>query len=81
MLTSLSKSTYTAYMKTSDAIQWAGTARHLAKQIGIRPPAVYQWGEFPPALRQLQIEHLSSGSLKAEPGCLQATAVPEGANE
>jgi DNA-binding transcriptional regulator YdaS (Cro superfamily) len=68
-------------MKTSDAIQWAGTARQLAEAIGVRPPAVYQWGEFPPALRQLQIEHLTSGFLKAEPGCLQANAVPEGANE
>lgn len=64
-------------MKTADAIEWAGGAKALASAIGVRPPAIYQWGEFPPALRQLQLEHLSDGRLQAEPECLQANPVPE----
>jgi DNA-binding transcriptional regulator YdaS (Cro superfamily) len=64
-------------MKTTEAIEWAGGAKALAGAIGVRPPAIYQWGEFPPALRQLQIEHLSDGRLRAEPECLQANGVPE----
>jgi len=27
------------------------------------------WGEFPPALRQLQIEALTAGKLRAEADC------------
>ena len=63
-------------MKTKDAIKWFGTTKRLADALEIQAPAVYQWKKFPPALRQLQIQHLTEGALKAEPACLVANAVP-----
>jgi hypothetical protein len=65
-------------MKTTDAIRWGGgTQVLLAQRLGMRQSSISAWGEFPPALRQLQIEHLSDGRLRAEPECLQANGVPE----
>lgn len=55
-------------MTTEEAIQWAGgTQVLLADRLGINQPSVSAWGAYPPDLRQLQIERLSNGSLKAEP--------------
>ena len=54
-------------MKTSDAIAHFVTGSELARQLDIRPQAVYQWGEYPPRLQQLEIEALTKGALKAEP--------------
>jgi hypothetical protein len=57
-------------MKTSDAIKWAGgTQRGLAKRIGLAQPSIALWGEYPPPLRQLQIQLLTGGQLIAEPDC------------
>ena len=57
-------------MKTQDAIKYAGTAVKLAKLLTIESSgAISQWGEFPPANRQLQLERITLGALKAEPGC------------
>jgi len=53
-------------MKTDTAIKFFGSGRALADALSIKPAAVYQWGEFPPPLRQLQIEIVSGGALKAE---------------
>jgi len=53
-------------MKTNAAIEFFGSGRALAEGLGIKPAAVYQWGEYPPHLRQLQIELLTGGELKAE---------------
>jgi hypothetical protein len=65
-------------MKTSEAIEWAGgTQVALALKLGINQPSVSGWGEFPPALRQIQIQLLSNGALQAEPSCLpQAKTEP-----
>lgn len=55
-------------MTTQDAIDWAGgTQVLLAERLGIKQPSVAGWGEYPPPLRQIQIELLSGGALKAEP--------------
>lgn len=57
-------------MKTQAAIDHAGATGALAALLGITSAAVSQWGEFPPDARQLQIERVTLGALKAEAGCL-----------
>ena len=55
-------------MTTQQALDhYGGDVRALAAALGIWHSAVYQWGEFPPALRQLQLERLTGGELTAEP--------------
>jgi len=68
-------------MTTDEAIAWGGGTQHaLAARLGIKQPSVANWGDYPPALRQFQIERLSGGALKAEPGCYgAASSVPEAA--
>lgn len=56
-------------MTTDDCIRHYLTKAKLAEALGIEAPSVYSWGEFPPPLRQLQLERLTDGNLKAEPGC------------
>lgn len=59
-------------MRKQEAIDhFSGESSALADALGISPAAVSQWGEFPPDKRQLQIERLTGGTLKAEPGCLE----------
>jgi DNA-binding transcriptional regulator YdaS (Cro superfamily) len=61
-------------MTTDEAIKWGGgTQVALAERLGISQPSVAGWGERPPALRQLQIESLSSGELKADEDCRRGT--------
>jgi hypothetical protein len=66
-------------MTKSEAIEWAGgTQVLLAERLGLKQPSIASWGDVPPQLRQIQIEMLSGGTLKAEPSCYsQATPVPE----
>lgn len=58
-------------MKTQQAIDHYGSATALADALSVTLPAISQWGEFPPDKRQLQIERLTDGALKAEPGCAE----------
>lgn len=55
-------------MRTSEAVVCFGSVRELAKALGVTEQAVYLWGEYPPPLRQYEIEDLTSGKLKAERG-------------
>ena len=48
-----------------------GSQTALATALDINQAAVAQWGEYPPLLRQLQIEALSNGELRAEAECDQ----------
>jgi DNA-binding transcriptional regulator YdaS (Cro superfamily) len=57
-------------MTTSDAIKHYGTQVKLANALGIRQSSVSEWGEYPPALRQLQLHQITKGRLKPEPGLL-----------
>ena len=58
-------------MTTEEAIKWAGgTQAKLAAKLGMTQPSVCAWKEYPPAIRQLQIQRLSRGRLKAEPSVL-----------
>jgi len=58
-------------MKTSDVITHFGTQTATAKALGILQSSVSEWNEYPPAKRQLQIERITNGQLKAEPGCFE----------
>lgn len=61
-------------MRTQEAIDHFGTQTKLAEALSITDGAVSQWGEFPPRLRQLEIQDLTDGALMAEPKQAQAAA-------
>jgi hypothetical protein len=65
-------------MKTHDAIAHFGTQAKLGAAIGLKQHSISVWGEFPPALRQLQIEHVTRGALKASPGIMPKIKVHKG---
>jgi len=52
-------------MKTKDVIAHFGSQAELARVLGIKPPSISGWGEDVPALRQLQIQSLTLGKLRA----------------
>lgn len=56
-------------MKTQTVIEKFGNQHAVAIALGIKQPSVAVWGEYPPELRQLQIESLTGGELRAEPEC------------
>jgi hypothetical protein len=56
-------------MTKDQAIAFFGTQVLLAKALGMSQGSVSLWGEYPPELRQLQIEALTDGALLAEPEC------------
>lgn len=57
-------------MTKDEAIKWAGTQVELAKRLGMKSQGtIAGWGDFPPVLRQLQIEALTRGALRAEAEC------------
>ncbi len=56
-------------MKTSDVLAFYGSQHKVALALDLRQPSIARWGEYPPALRQLQIEALTGGKLRAEPEC------------
>jgi DNA-binding transcriptional regulator YdaS (Cro superfamily) len=58
-------------MTTYQAVRYYGTQMKLANALGIRQGSVSVWGEYPPALRQLQLQQITKGKLKAEPGLLK----------
>lgn len=61
-------------MTTDDAIKHYGTQVALADALGIKQGSVSGWGDYPPALRQLQLQQITKGRLKAEPGLLSVRA-------
>lgn len=54
-------------MKTQEVLEHFGNQTETAKALGIKQPSVATWGEFPPANRQIQIQALTGGKLRAEP--------------
>ena len=54
-------------MKTQEAADFFGSRVKLAKALGVSPAAITCWGEFPPMLRQYQIQVVSRNKLKPEP--------------
>jgi hypothetical protein len=61
-------------MTTDQAIKHYGTQQRLADALGIKQGSVSGWGEHPPAIRQLQLQQITKGRLKAEPGLLTVKA-------
>lgn len=55
-------------MTKADAVLYFGGVKRLADVIGVGMPAISNWGDYPPDTRQIQIEYLTSGFLRAEPG-------------
>ncbi len=53
------------------ALTLSHTQAELAEMLNVTQGSISLWGEFPPALRQLQIERLTFGALRAEPDCDQ----------
>lgn len=56
-------------MTKDQVIAHYGGVTAVAKALGLSQPSVTNWGEYPPELRQLQIEAVTEGKLKAEPEC------------
>ena len=57
-------------MKTEQAVSHFGSQMKLAAALGIDQSTISgSWREYPPPLRQLQIEALTGGELRAEPEC------------
>jgi hypothetical protein len=57
-------------MTTAEAVSHYGTQVKLATALGMAQSTIAGWGEHPPAIRQLQIQQLTGGKLKAERGIL-----------
>lgn len=56
-------------MRTAEVLDHFKTQTAVAKRLGIKQASVSEWGEFPPDRRQVQIERITRGALKAEAGC------------
>jgi transcriptional repressor of cell division inhibition gene dicB len=56
-------------MTKDEAVAHFGTQVLLARALGMSQGSVSLWGERPPEIRQLQIEALTGGKLKAGPEC------------
>jgi DNA-binding transcriptional regulator YdaS (Cro superfamily) len=52
-------------MRTRDVIEHFGSQAAVAHALGIKPPSVAGWGEEVPPLRQIQIERVTKGKLRA----------------
>jgi hypothetical protein len=55
-------------MTTEGAIKYFRNGIRLARLLGLKEQAVYNWGKYPPELRQRQLAELSDGVLVVEPG-------------
>jgi transcriptional repressor of cell division inhibition gene dicB len=53
-------------MTTDEAIAYFGSRKKMADFLEIWPHGTYRWGEYPPKLRQFEIERISDGELKVE---------------
>lgn len=53
-------------MKTAHAIRhFGGDKKKLADALKVRVQSIYSWGDLVPYPRQLQLEHLTGGKLRA----------------
>lgn len=56
-------------MTLADLIKHFGTQTKAAKALGLKQPSVANWRDGIPEIRQLQIERLTKGALRAGPEC------------
>jgi DNA-binding transcriptional regulator YdaS (Cro superfamily) len=64
-------------MDKDSAIRHFGTQTAMAAALGCDQSTVSGWGRFPPPLRQLQIEALTNGELRAGPECDKYRVAPK----
>lgn len=62
---------YNSRMRTSEVLSFFGGQVKTAEALSIKQGSVGKWREFPPPLRQVQIERVTRGHLKAEPGIFE----------
>lgn len=55
-------------MTTTEAIEYYGSKRALAAELGVWPHVIYKWGQHPPMARQYELEVKTGGILRAEKG-------------
>lgn len=53
-------------MKRSEAVRFFGSQKKLANALNLTHQAVQAWGETIPRLRQLELERITRGALKAD---------------
>ncbi len=56
-------------MTKDQAIAHFGTQEALARALDMTQGSVSLWRDYPPPMRQLQLEALTKGALKSEPDC------------
>lgn len=61
-------------MTKAEAVTHFKTQQGVADALGIAQSTVAEWGIYPPPLRQLQLQQVTKGKLKAEPGLLSVKA-------
>ena len=61
------KFVYSWKMTTDDAVNYFNSKRRLAFALDISPQAVSGWGEYPPVLRQYQIQDITKQELQVTP--------------
>lgn len=66
-------------MFTKDVIAHFGSQAAVARALGIAQPSVWEWGDHPPPLRQLQLERITNGALRADPKILETPSQREAA--
>jgi DNA-binding transcriptional regulator YdaS (Cro superfamily) len=63
-------------MTKTEVLAHFGGAVATAKALGISQPSVSNWSEQLPELRQLEIEQLTGGALRAGPECDKYRVAP-----
>jgi DNA-binding transcriptional regulator YdaS (Cro superfamily) len=53
-------------MRTTQAVKHFGSVSALARALGIERASIYSWRATVPPLRQIQIERITAGKLRAE---------------
>ena len=56
-------------MTSNQVFKHFGSKAKAADAIGIQRQSINDWGKYPPCLRQLQIEKMTNGELKADKSC------------
>jgi|SanBayMetagenome_1026888.scaffolds.fasta_scaffold39325_2 hypothetical protein len=56
-------------MLKEDVLRYFGGVAATARALNLAQPSITQWPEPLPVLRQLQVEALTGGALKAGPEC------------
>lgn len=56
-------------MNKSEVLEHFGGVVETAKALGIAQPSVTNWSDPLPILRQLQVERMTGGKLRAGPEC------------